>query len=103
VHFEFADEAETLARLLLDRHLAACVSVVPAVRSFYRWKGAVESSTECLLLIKTSRALFPDLCETLQKAHSYEIPEVLAVPVLAGAANYLEWLGSHLREPAGDR
>src|SRR5271157_5199646 len=69
------DEAERLARLLLDERLAACVSVIPAVRSFYHWKGAIESAGECLLLIKTSRKLFADLCETLRKAHSYELPE----------------------------
>lgn len=90
-------EAEKLARLLLDRRLAACVSVIPAIRSFYHWKGAVDSSVECLLLIKTSRELFTDLCETLQAAHSYEVPEVLALPVLAGAASYLDWLGANLR------
>jgi periplasmic divalent cation tolerance protein len=90
------DEAEKLARLLLDRRLAACVSVIPAVRSFYHWKGAIESSDECLLLIKSSRDRFADLCEALEQAHSYEVPEVLALPVVAGAANYLEWLGRNL-------
>jgi periplasmic divalent cation tolerance protein len=91
-------EAEKLARLLLDLRLAACVSAIPAMRSFYHWKGAIESSAECLLLIKTSRELFADLCQTLQKSHSYEIPEVLAVPILAGAENYLDWMGTHLRQ-----
>jgi periplasmic divalent cation tolerance protein len=91
------DEAEKLARLLLDQHLAACVSVIPALRSHYHWKGAIESATECLLLIKSSRALFPELRDTLEKAHSYEVPEVLAIPVLDGSVNYLEWLGKNLR------
>ena len=71
------DEAEKLARLLLERRLAACVSVIPALRSFYHWKGAIESASECLLLIKTSRGRFAELCETLQGAHSYEVPEVM--------------------------
>jgi periplasmic divalent cation tolerance protein len=91
------DEAERLARLLLDGRLAACVSVIPAVRSFYHWKGAIESAGECLLLIKTSRKLFVDLCETLRKAHSYEVPETLAVPIVEGSAAYLEWMEQHLR------
>jgi periplasmic divalent cation tolerance protein len=91
------EEAEKLARLLLDLRLAACVSVIPAVRSFYRWEGTIESATECLLLIKTSRDLFAKVSETLVKSHSYEIPEVLALPVLAGAENYLEWMERHLR------
>ncbi|HMD71891.1 MAG TPA: divalent-cation tolerance protein CutA [Bryobacteraceae bacterium] len=92
-----ADEAEKLARLLLDTHLAACVSVIPAVRSFYHWKGATESAGECLLLIKTSRKLFADLCETLRKAHSYELPETLALPIVEGSAVYLDWMEQHLR------
>jgi periplasmic divalent cation tolerance protein len=89
-------EAEKLARLLLEQHLAACVSVVPSVRSFYYWKEAIESAGECLLLIKTSRERFADLCETLEKAHSYQIPEVIAVPIIEGAQKYLDWMGKHL-------
>jgi periplasmic divalent cation tolerance protein len=91
------DEAELLARVLLEQRLAACVSVVPGLRSHYHWKEAIESATECLLLIKSSRELFAELCSALEKAHSYETPEVLALPVLDGAANYLDWLGTNLR------
>ena len=92
------EEAERLARLLIDLRLAACVSIVPRVRSFYRWKGAVESSDEWLLLIKSSRPLFEQLRAQLEQAHSYEVPEVLALPVVAGAAPYLDWLQANLRE-----
>ena len=92
------EEAERLARLLIDQGLAACVSIVPRVRSFYRWKGAVESSEEWLLLIKSSRPLFDRLRAALEKAHTYEIPEVLALPVVAGAEPYLEWLQANLPE-----
>jgi periplasmic divalent cation tolerance protein len=90
-------EAERLARLLVDQHLAACVSIVPKLRSFYRWNGAVESAEEWLLLIKSSRPLFERLRAALEKAHSYEVPEVLALPVVDGAAGYLEWLDGSLR------
>lgn len=96
------DEAERLARLLIDQRLAACVSIVPRVRSFYRWKGAVERSDECLLVIKSSRALFEDLRAAVEKAHSYEVPEVLALPVLEGAAQYLEWLAANLGEGSAE-
>jgi periplasmic divalent cation tolerance protein len=97
-----ADEAERLARLLLEEHLAACVSAIPGVRSFYHWKGAIESAGECLLLIKTSRDLFVDLCQTLRKAHSYEVPETLAIPILEGSADYFDWMEQYLRhEPEG--
>jgi periplasmic divalent cation tolerance protein len=91
-----ADEAEQIGRSLLEQRLAACISVVPGVRSIYHWKGAVESSDECLLLIKTSRELFGSVSTQLQKLHSYELPEVLALPVLDGSVNYLEWMGKHL-------
>jgi len=92
------EEAERIAELLVERKLAACVSIVPRMRSFYRWKGAVESAEEWLLLIKSSRPLFDQLRIELEKAHAYEVPELLAVPVVAGSENYLEWLASNLQE-----
>jgi len=91
------EEGGKLARLLVEERLAACVNVVPRVRSFYRWKGAVESAEECLLVIKSSRGLFAELSQALGTAHSYDLPEVLAIPVLDGAADYLRWLGENLR------
>ena len=91
------EEAGKLAHRLVDQRLAACVSIAPGVQSHYRWKGAVETAEECLLLIKTSRALFEPLRIAIEQAHSYEVPEVLALPVVEGAANYLNWLESNLR------
>jgi periplasmic divalent cation tolerance protein len=96
-------EAGRLARLLLDQRLAACVSIIPRLRSLYRWKGAVESSEECLLLIKSSRLLFDRLSAAIEKEHAYEVPEVLALPVLAGSGPYLDWLNANLQEgPAAE-
>lgn len=92
-----AEEAERIARLLLDRKLAACVNVVPGLRSFYHWNGAIESAEECLLLIKSSRPLFEPLRAALEQAHSYDVPEVLALPIVEGASNYLNWLAGNLR------
>ena len=90
------EEGEKLARLLVDAHLAACVSVIPRVRSFYRWHGAIESADECLLIIKSSREWFEPLRARLEEAHSYEVPELLALPVIDGATKYLDWLEANL-------
>jgi periplasmic divalent cation tolerance protein len=91
-----AEEAERLARALLADRLAACVNVLPGVRSFYRWKGQVEDAAEYLLVIKSSRPLLEQLSAALRKAHSYELPEVVALPIVAGAPNYLKWLDENL-------
>lgn len=90
------EEAERLARRLVEERLAACVSVIPRIRSFYRWQGKIEDSPEYLLAVKTSRELFERLRLVLESAHSYELPEVLALPVVEGSPNYLEWLGKEL-------
>jgi len=99
---ETEEDAERLARALVEARLAACVSVVPGLRSFYHWHGALESGSECLIMIKTSRALFPALQLEIEKIHPYAVPELLALPVVAGAENYLNWLNSGLRGPDDD-
>jgi periplasmic divalent cation tolerance protein len=87
-----AEEAARIARALVEKKLAACVNVMPAVRSFYRWKGAIEDEQESLLVIKSSRVLFDQLRAEIERLHSYEVPEVIAVPVVDGSEGYLEWL-----------
>ena len=89
-------EAEKIARNLVDERLAACVNVVPAMRSFYRWKGSIEDAAECLLVIKSSRGRFDALRTALEKLHSYEVPEVIALSVIDGAQNYLNWMDGEL-------
>ncbi len=91
-----AGEAEKIARKLVEERLAACVNLVPGMRSFYRWKGTVEDSPECLLIIKSSRDRFEALGTALEKMHSYEVPEVIALPVVDGARNYLNWMDGEL-------
>jgi len=87
-----ADEAERLARSLVEQRVAACVTVVSQVRSFYRWKGAVTDAAEWLLVIKSSRGLFDRLRAAIETAHTYEIPELIALPVVEGSPDYLAWL-----------
>ncbi|ANM28700.1 hypothetical protein ABI59_02365 [Acidobacteria bacterium Mor1] len=96
------EQAENLARALLERRLAACVNIVGSVCSVYRWEGKVVREGEHLLVIKTSREMFPQVKATLQELHSYELPEVIMLPVLDGDAGYLDWLGKQLGKPAGE-
>lgn len=91
------EEAERVARQLVDRRVAACVNIVGGVRSVYRWQGKVEDSEEILLVIKSTRALFAELKEALAAEHSYEVPEVLALPVVDGSAAYLAWMDRELK------
>ena len=91
------EEAGKIARTLVEKRLAACVNILPAVRSIYRWKGAIEDDQETLLLIKSSRALFGELRAEIQKLHSYEIPEAIAIPIVDGLERYLEWMADVLR------
>jgi len=90
------DEAAKLARVLIEAGVAACVTVVPGARSVYRWQGAIESAAECLLIIKSSRRLFEALRTALEEAHAYDVPELLAMPVVEGAPKYMHWLEEQL-------
>jgi uncharacterized protein involved in tolerance to divalent cations/ADP-ribose pyrophosphatase YjhB (NUDIX family) len=87
-----ADEADRLARSLVDERLAACVNRIKSVQSVYRWQGKVEQSEEELLIIKTSRDRFAALEKRVRELHSYSVPEVIALPVIEGSSNYLKWL-----------
>ena len=90
------EEAEKLARHLLEARLAACVNVIMQIQSFYWWQGKIEDSQEWLLVIKTARDLFDKVRAVLETAHSYELPEVLALPIVDGSPNYLAWLDREL-------
>jgi len=85
-------EARQIASILLDHKLAACISITGSVESHYVWKGKKEKNREHLLVIKTRKTLFPKLEKAIREAHSYECPEILAVPVSAGSKKYLQWL-----------
>jgi periplasmic divalent cation tolerance protein len=87
-----ADDAERVARGLVERGLAACVNIVPGVVSVYRWKGVVQREAEQLLVIKTRAERLPALKEALLAMHPYDVPEALALPVEDGLAPYLAWL-----------
>lgn len=86
------EEATRLADMLVGAHLAACVQILPEMESVYRWKGKVERQAEVLLIAKTTQAKFDELEREVRALHSYETPEIVAVPILRGSAPYLEWL-----------
>jgi len=92
-----AAEARRIARAVVEARLAACVNILPgAVTSIYRWKGKVESAKERLLLIKTSRKLLAKLRAAIERLHSYDVPEFIALPVAAGSPAYLAWIEENL-------
>jgi periplasmic divalent cation tolerance protein len=86
------EEATRLAEMLVGAHLAACVQILPEMESVYRWQGKIERQSEVLLLAKTTRGKFDDLEREVRALHSYDTPEIVAVPIVAGSAPYLEWL-----------
>lgn len=87
------EEAATIARALVDERLAACVQLVPKIRSFYRWEGEVHDDPEHLLVIKTTAARRDALIARIGELHSYDVPEAVALPIAAGSQAYLAWLG----------
>ena len=96
---EDADQLARLGRTLVDERLAACVTVVPAVRSIYRWRDAVEDDAEALGIIKTTWGRYEPLQERWAELHPYDVPELLAIPVAAGLPAYLAWLAESTADP----
>lgn len=94
------EQGRELAQALVGEHLAACVNVVPRVSSTYWWDGKIEHADECLLLIKTTRERFEALEQAIKARSRYELPEILAVPVDRGSAEYLRWIEASV-QPGG--
>lgn len=86
------EEAGKIASLLLEQRKAACVNVIPRVSSRFWWEGKLDSAQESLLIIKTRAALLPELTEIVKKAHSYAVPEIVAMPIVGGNQDYLDWV-----------
>ncbi len=90
------EEAERISTLLVDRRLAACVQTFGPIESRYRWQGKVEEEREWQCLAKTEASRYAEVEATIREAHSYEEPEILAIPVLTGSAGYLNWVSDNL-------
>ena len=91
------EEATRLAEMLVGAHLAACVQILPEIESVYRWQGNIERHAEVLLLAKTTQTKFDELEKEVRALHSYDTPEIIAVPVVAGSAPYLDWLNESVK------
>lgn len=90
-------EAERISRTLLEEHLIACANIVNPVASLFYWKGKIDCADECLVVMKSRHDLFAALEQRVKALHSYEVPEILALPIVAGSADYLAWLNENLK------
>ena len=90
------DEAQKIAKALVKRRQAACVNIVPGVDSHFWWKDKLDEAKESLIIAKTKESLLPDLIKTVKRLHSYSIPEIIAIPIIGGSRDYLEWIDSEV-------
>lgn len=86
------EEAANIAKTLVEEKLAGCINILKGVRSIYRWQGKIEDDSEALMIIKTQRALFEPLEKRIKEIHSYTVPEIIAIPIIDGSYDYLNWL-----------
>jgi len=92
------EEGHKIAELLVNQRKAACVNTVPKVASLFWWEGKLDSAQESLLLVKTKASLFPEIVELVKRVHSYEVPEIIALPIIAGNGDYLTWLDTSVEQ-----
>ena len=92
------EQADMLARELVQRRLAACVQVIGPIASTYPWQGNIETSEEWQCVAKTRRERFAEVEQIIRELHTYEVPEIIATPIVAGSAAYLEWIENETRD-----
>ncbi|HDO41758.1 MAG TPA: divalent-cation tolerance protein CutA [Candidatus Bathyarchaeota archaeon] len=90
------EEAEKIATTLLERKLIACANILGPVSSRFWWQGKIDSAEEYMIFMKTKRELFDQVADNVKQLHSYEVPEIIALPIVEGAKPYLEWINSSL-------
>ncbi|MGC8941414.1 MAG: divalent-cation tolerance protein CutA [Sulfurihydrogenibium sp.] len=92
------EEAKKIANYLVENKIAACINIVEKVNSTFFWKGNIENYDESLLIVKTKRSLFNKLKEEVKKLHSYTVPEIIAIPIVEGSEDYLNWIDETVKE-----
>ena len=90
------EEAEKIATRLLERKLIACANILGPVSSRFWWQGKIDSAEEYMIFMKTKRELFEQVADNVKQLHSYEVPEIIALPIVEGTKSYLEWINSSL-------
>jgi periplasmic divalent cation tolerance protein len=90
------EEAIKIVRILLEEKLVACANMIEAVSSFYWWKGTIEEDKEVLVIMKSHKNLFQKISSRIIKLHSYDVPEILAIPIVDGSSSYLDWMKVYL-------
>ena len=91
------DESRKIARRLVEAELAACVNILPPIESVYRWQGQIAEEPERLLIIKSAKALFPEIESEILRLHSYRTPEIICLPIVEGSRSYLQWITESVR------
>ena len=92
------EEGNKITSAILDKRMAACVNIVPKISSLFWWQGKIDAADEVLLIIKTRASRIKDIIDTVKSIHSYSVPEVIALPVMAGHGDYLDWIAEEVEE-----
>ena len=95
------EEAQEVAKALLKNRDAACVNIVPKINSFFWWHGTLDSSQESLLIVKSKASLVSEIVRLVKEVHSYETPEIIALPIIGGNPDYLGWIDKEVKQDTG--
>lgn len=90
-------EAEKIAKMLIKNKLAACVNILAGVKSLFRWQGKIDQAKEALLIVKSRKEKFNKIAKLVKSMHSYDLPEIIAVPIVSGFKPYLDWINESIR------